>query len=260
MQGFCSKCNRAWVLKEKQGWCPWCDQPSSIRTTREPQALRLKSRRPYKQKQVPNGNGYDQLDGRWATYYKVADQHARKAGSQDRGDVLHDIMATLAQVELNRNGDGPLSLPAMHRIASRVVADYWRTEYRHGNGIDCGQCSKAQRRECHQRMIYPAHPSCPRAIAIESLAKPIVDAEGNTTALGELIADDKALDLDAWVDAKTWLKGCPQRLVAIAVKRANGDTLNARDKMYLSRFRQREQQALPFTPKSRYIQWVHCVG
>ena len=34
---------------------------------------------------------------------------------------------------------------------------------------------------------------------MESLNKPIIDSEGNLTELGELIADDKAIDLDAWV-------------------------------------------------------------
>lgn len=40
--------------------------------------------------------------------------------------------------------------------------------------------------------------------------KPIIDSERRTTELGELIADDKALDLGAWVDA-------PVRLPAKAV-------------------------------------------
>ena len=34
---------------------------------------------------------------------------------------------------------------------------------------------------------------------LESLDKPILDSEGNLTTLGELIADDKALELDGWV-------------------------------------------------------------
>jgi len=38
--------------------------------------------------------------------------------------------------------------------------------------------------------------------------------KGNLTELGNLIADDKALDLEAWVDARTFLLGFPQRLLA----------------------------------------------
>ena len=45
------------------------------------------------------------------------------------------------------------------------------------------------------------------------------------TELGELIADDKALDLDAWVDARTFLLGFPQRLMEIADKIDNGEAL-----------------------------------
>jgi hypothetical protein len=93
-------------------------------------------------------------------------------------------------------------------------------------------------------VLYPAHPSCPKAVAVESLSKPIVDSEGNTTELGGLIADDRAIDLDAWLDAKTFLRGCPQRLIAIARKRANGDALSNADMIYLCKWRKRQQLSL----------------
>ena len=85
---------------------------------------------------------------------------------------------------------------------------------------------------------------CAHANKLERLNKPIIDSEGNTTELGELIADDKALDLDAWVDARTFLLGFPQRLLLIADKLNSGQSLETRDRMYLSRFRQREQKKL----------------
>ena len=129
----------------------------------------------------------------------------------------------------------------MYRIASRTVADYWRTYYKASNGLDCGSCSKAQRRKCKEGYLYT---KCPKAIELESLNKPIIDSEGHTTELGELIADDKALDLDAWVDAKTFLLGFPQRLLAIAHKLDNGDKLTPTDSQYLWRFRKREQKRL----------------
>ena len=69
-------------------------------------------------------------------------------------------------------------------------------------------------------------------------------SEGHTTELGELIADDKALDLDAWVDAKTFLLGFPQRLLAIADKLGNGDNLTHADSQYLYKLRKREQKGL----------------
>ena len=47
--------------------------------------------------------------------------------------------------------------------------------------------------------------------------KPILDSEGNLTELGELIADDKAMELDAWVSDSTWEIGYKPRLVAISL-------------------------------------------
>ena len=129
----------------------------------------------------------------------------------------------------------------MYRIASLTVAQYWRTYYKHTNGLTCGNCSKAQRQKCRSNWLYA---DCPKAIKLESLNKPIVDSEGNLTELGELIADDKALDLDAWADAKTFLLGFPKRLIDIAIKIDCGDNLNNKDRKYLSRYRRKEQKPL----------------
>jgi len=76
------------------------------------------------------------------------------------------------------------------------------------------------------------------------LDKPIIDGEGNTTELGELIADDKAIDLDAWVSDSTWEIGYPKRLVAIAYKLKAGIPLDNRDRSYLKRVRKNEQITL----------------
>jgi sigma54-dependent transcription regulator len=65
------------------------------------------------------------------------------------------------------------------------------------------------------------------------------------TELGETIANDQAIDLDAWVDARTFLLGCPDRLVAIAHKRLAGTILDNADKLYLGKWRKREQKQLP---------------
>jgi len=58
------------------------------------------------------------------------------------------------------------------------------------------------------------------------------------------MADDRAIDLEAWLDARTFLLGCPIRLVQIASKRVKGIPLEPKDKIYLQRFRQREQKRL----------------
>jgi hypothetical protein len=180
------------------------------------------------------------LEGEWLTYYKVASQFSHRAKAQDRDDLLHDIILTFAEVARN-NGHKPFTEAMMYRIASHTLANYWRSYYKLTNGLDCGSCSKAQRQKCKEGDLYP---NCPKAIRLESLSKPITDGEGNITELGELIADDKAIDLAEWVDRKTFLLGCPQRLIAIAEKVREREALNKNDQKYLERYRQREQKSL----------------
>jgi hypothetical protein len=220
--------------------CQWCGKFATCQTSRA-QALRtIKSRPNGKKRQAQaNGNGYDQLDGEWAIYYQVASRFAHKAQAQDREDLLHDIMIALADVSRN-NGHKPFTELAMYRVASIAVVHYWRAQYRLTNGLDCGSCSKAQRRECREDDLYY---ECPKAVKLEYLSQPITD-DGNLTELGELIADDRAIDLDAWLDSKTFLLGCPQRLIAIAVKIREGQSLNGADRKYLCKWRKREQLRL----------------
>jgi hypothetical protein len=179
----------------------------------------------------------------WSKYITVANRYQHKARAEDREDLNHNIIVALAdaQIAKDNNGGGQLSLVSMYRIASYQVADYWRGQYKITNGLDCGSCSKAQRRKCRRNWSYA---ECPKAIKLESLSKPITDGEGNLTELGELIADDKAIDLDQWTDIKTFLLGCPERLIEIAKKRQDGIPLINKDRDYLRRFRQREQKCL----------------
>jgi hypothetical protein len=149
-------------------------------------------------------------------------------------------MLTLALAERN-NGHKPFTEAVMYRIASRAQADYWRAYYKLTMGLDCRHCNKAQRHKCKEDWLYG---DCPKAIKLESLNKPILDSEGNTTEMGELIADDRAIDLDAWVSDSTWEIGYPKRLVAIAYKLKAGIPLEPSDKMYLQRIRRKEQKRL----------------
>ncbi len=238
--GHCSKCGKVWTLDERQGVCRWCGKLTTCQTTTT-KPRHIKSSRRRRQTQVDgNGNDYDQLDGDWATYYKVASRFAHRAQAQDREDLLHDIMMTFADVKRN-NGHKPFTEASMYRIASYTVADYWRSQYSLTNGLNCGSCSQEQRKKCHEDWLYA---DCPKAIRLEYLSKPIVDGEGNITELGELLADDKAIDLEAWVDARTWLLGCPKRLIEIAHKRAKGQALTKYEQLYLCRFWKRAQKRL----------------
>jgi len=239
-QGHCSQCGKVWTLNEGQGVCQWCRKPASCQTTTA-KPRHIKSRSNGRRKQPNgNGNGYDQLPEPHLTYYKVASRFAHKAKAEDTQDLLHDIILTLARAERN-NGHKPFTEAVMYRIASRTQAHYWYKHYKLTMGLDCGHCSKAQRQKCKEEWLYG---ECPKAIKLESLNKPIIDSEGNTTELGELIADDKAIDLDAWVSSSTWEIGYPKRLVSIAYKLKAGIPLTNGELLYLSRYRRQEQKKL----------------
>jgi len=77
-----------------------------------------------------------------------------------------------------------------------------------------------------------------------SLNSQIEDGEGNSIELIDTIADDSAVDVDAWLDAKTWLLGCPRQLVEIAYKMVNGEALTNEERQYLWYWRRKEQKRL----------------
>ena len=238
--GHCSRCGKVWTLETEQGVCQWCGKLAVCQNqSTQPRSIKSSSRRRQRQASV-HSNGYDHLEGEWLAYYKVASHFNHKAQAQDREDILHDIILTLAVAERN-NGHKPFTEALMYRIASRSVADYWFKHYEITNGLDCRNCSKAQRQKCREDYLYP---ECPKAIKLEYLSKPVLDDEGNLTELGELIADDKAIDLDAWVSDSTWEIGYPTRLVDIAHKLKAGLPLTDRDRQYLSRYRRQEQKTL----------------
>ena len=149
----------------------------------------------------------------WQKYISIADKFQHKAKVEDREDLRQSIIVRLAEVEIKYNGSGKsLTEGGMVRVASYMVMEYWH--------------------------------NLKRKPTILSLNHEIEDGEGNTIELIDTLADDKAIDLDAWLDSRTFLLGCPRRLVQIAYKRYSGKRLCAKDKMYLQRFRQREQKRL----------------
>jgi len=241
-QGHCSRCGKVWTLETGQGVCQWCRRSANCQTLKA-KPRHIKSSRRRQQRQANgngNGNGYDQLPEPHLTYYNVACRFSHKAKAEDREDLLHDIIITLADVERN-NGHKPFTAATMYRIASRAVADYWRAQYKLNSGLTCCNCSKAQRRKCKDDDLYT---QCPKAIKLESLNKPIIDSEGNITELGETIVDPKSLDLDAWERDSLWQIGYKPRLVAIALKLDRGEALTHGELCYLSRLRANEQKRL----------------
>ncbi len=238
--GHCSRCGKIWTLDTERGVCRWCGKLATHHATRtQPRSIKSSSRR--RQRQVDgNGNGYDQLDGKWLLYYNVALPFAKSVPAQDSGDVLHTIIANLADAGRN-NGHKPDNPSWMYRIASFTKAQYWRDHYRHTNGLDCGHCSKAQKAKCREDDLYS---DCPKLIKLESLNKPIIDSEGNLTELGDLIADDKALDIPQWVETNEQLLHAPDRLILIGEKIRDGEALTNAELLYISRWRRQEQKKL----------------
>jgi len=236
-QGHCSRCGKVWTLAEAQGVCQWCGKSASCQQSRRGSSRSIKSRR-RKQKQSNGiGNGYNQLPEPYFTCYNVAKRFAYKVLADDQEDLLHNIILTLAEA----NGHKALSEAAMYRIASRAVADYWREHYKLTNSLTCCNCSKAQRQKCRKDWLYP---QCPKAIKLESLNKPIIDSEGNLTELGELIADDHALDIPQWLELNEQILHTPDRALAIADKIQGGETLTSAERVYLCKARKRLQKTL----------------
>jgi len=143
----------------------------------------------------------------WQAFIQTADRYSIKALYQDRQDVSHTIVIRLAELA-KQKPDHQLSQPSQCRIASYVILQYWD--------------------------------SLKRVMTTTSLNEEIEDGEGGTVELYQTLADDKAIDLEAWVDYRTWLKGCPRRLVQIADKMDKDIRLSHKEVVYLGRYRKKE--------------------
>ena len=161
----------------------------------------------------------------WNKYIEIAQRFQGKARFEDREDLKHGIILRLAELASN-NGHKPFTEWAMLRVASYVVMEYWHAEKRNGKVV--------------------------------TLNARTVDSEGDSVELIDTLANDKALDLDAWLDAKIWLLSCPKRLVHIAVKKANRIALDNADLIYLCKWRKKGQESL-FNGKVLAPQ-IHCIS
>ena len=74
---------------------------------------------------------------------------------------------------------------------------------------------------------------------ITSINGTVADDDGNETELCQMLADDKAVDVDAWLDARLWLYRAPSKLVKIASKKVSGLPLAKTEARYLQRYRQK---------------------
>jgi len=188
-----------------------------------------------------DGNGYDQLAGDWALYYKVARYFIHKVRREDKYDFLHDLMLEMAKVKAKYEVKGkPLTEAGLMRVASYELTDYWVKQRRLTTWLDCGNCSKEQRRKCREELLYE---QCPKFHQLVSLNMEICgDGDGHKAELIEFLADDKAVDLDLKLDIRRFLLGCPRRLVKIAYKKYSGYRLDGKEYDYLERWRRKNNQ------------------
>ncbi len=190
-----------------------------------------------------DGHGYDRLVGEWALYYKVASYFVHKIRVDDREDFLHDLMLEMAKVKAKYELTGkPLTEAGLMRVASYQVTEYWERLRRLTTWLDCGNCSKEQRRKCREELLYA---KCSKFHQLVSLNGEVDgDGDGEPGELTQFIADDKAIDLDAWTDARRILRGLPRRLVQIAYKRYAGIPLEGKDRECLRLYLKKAQKPL----------------
>jgi hypothetical protein len=151
----------------------------------------------------------------WQKYIEIADKFQFKAKPADREDLRQDIILRLAEVESKYNGSGEsLTEGGMVRVASYTVLAYWR-----------------------EIMRLPL---------LISLNGTVDDGEGNETELCQMLADDRVIDVEAWLDTKLWLYRAPARLVKIAYKIVSGLSLADNDRNYLYHQRKKYQAKLAF--------------
>ena len=180
---------------------------------------------------------YRHLDGDWALFYKIARHFVHKVYKQDRADFLHDLLMEMAKVSTKYRAWGkPLTEAGLMRVASYELSAYWSKQRKLTTGLDCGHCSTERRRRCQDEDLYS---QCPKLVKLVSLNERIDAGDGHSTELWEVLADDTALDIDAWVDAKMFLQNCPRSLVRIAYKRYSGRPLNYSERALLSYYRRK---------------------
>jgi hypothetical protein len=227
---------------------PWYGLCSVCERHKGTSRIRLKSSLPKVNDPDPDPTltDYTRLDGEWREFYEVAYRYAKKVPYEDRPDVLHDIMVELAKAR--RRDKKPLPELRAYRIASLVIALYWREANKrqvkvclrsgHPRKPDYKACNFSHKpskcSECFNLALRP----------VQSLEGDASDAEGNTGQLKDTIADDNAIDIPAWLDARTWLATAPYRLIEIANKKRRNQPLTHADRLYLSKWRKRAQKAL----------------
>lgn len=149
---------------------------------------------------------YKALEGKWGTFARVAELWIRKVKPEDKDDFRHDLILEMAKVKAKYNGR-PFTEAAMMQVARYELLAYWEREKLRARGliVDCGSCSRDQRRECRE---YDLYSRCRRAKRIIALHK-----VENTETQSE--------ELDDWLDAKDQLLALPKEMIQAGLRKLN---------------------------------------
>ena len=187
-----------------------------------------------------NPLSYARLDGDWGLYAEIAEYFVRKVKLQDKDDFRHCLILEIYKVATKYKATGKqLTRAGINRIAAYELATYWERERLAASGlyVNCSHCSKEQKRKCRDGDLYS---QCRKVKRVTSLNEQVqVEDDGTMIELWQVLADDKALDLDAWIDHNPWLLGYPRRLVEIALKKESGIPLDNADMIYLCKWRKK---------------------
>jgi hypothetical protein len=153
----------------------------------------------------PAGDGGRELE--WEEYVKLAERFKWRAEPEDMEDLRQDIIVRLAEVARRYERENrPYTRWAMVWVARFTVRRYW-----------------------HERQRSR------RAICLSTA----INGDGEKPIeLGERLADDRAIDLDAWLEARLRLGELPPGILRIARKLEKGDPLTPKQRARLTRFRQ----------------------
>jgi hypothetical protein len=168
-------------------------------------------------------NGYDELEGDWAVFYKIARYFVYKVKKEDRADFLHDLLLKMAEVKAKYEAQGKLLREAgLMWVGRYEVRKYW------------------EKQRLRARVI------------VVSLNRQLRPDDGQTE-FGEMLADNRVLDLDALVDAERFLESYPWSIAQIVYKRYNGLSVSDTERARFSYHRRKLQGELPPKKKNRHL-------
>ena len=127
---------------------------------------------------------YDRLPEPWREWAKIARTFAYFAhvDRQDREDLLHNIIVRCAEVaEVYRQRGIPFSRGAVIK-----TAQYTRLRFYH--------------QKKRWKRVY--------SVSLNSM---VTDFDGEETEMIQTILDEKGIDLDAWLDFKTYYQSRPKK-------------------------------------------------